>query len=51
MAERLTAAGHDYELRRLAGGGTWQLFTRDPAGAKVEFDFAENEQAPAGWNG
>lgn len=51
VAERLQTAGHEYELRRLAGGGIWQLFTRDPAGAKVEFDFAENEPAPAGWNG
>lgn len=49
VAARLKAAGHDYDLRRLAGGGIWQLFTRDPAGAKVEFDFAKDEPAPEGY--
>jgi hypothetical protein len=38
----------DYELRRLAGGGIWQLFFHDPCGAKVEFDFHKDEKAPAG---
>lgn len=28
-----------YDLRRQAGAGTWQLFTYDPNGAKVELDF------------
>jgi len=38
----------DYELRRLPGGGIWQLFFHDPCGAKVEFDFAKDEPAPQG---
>ena len=38
----------DYELRRLAGGGIWQLFFNDPCGAKVEFDFHKDEAAPLG---
>jgi len=28
-----------YDLRQQAGAGTWQLFTYDPNGAKVELDF------------
>jgi catechol 2,3-dioxygenase-like lactoylglutathione lyase family enzyme len=28
-----------YDLRRQVGAGTWQLFTYDPNGAKVELDF------------
>jgi catechol 2,3-dioxygenase-like lactoylglutathione lyase family enzyme len=46
---KLKKAGIEYDLRRLAGGGVWQLFFFDPHGGKVEFDFAENEPAPAGW--
>ena len=38
-----------YELRRLPGGGIWQLFFHDPHGAKVEFDFDQNEPAPEGY--
>jgi catechol 2,3-dioxygenase-like lactoylglutathione lyase family enzyme len=49
--EKLRKAGVKYDLRRLAGGGLWQLFFHDPHGAKVEFDFAETEPAPAGWTG
>ena len=49
--EKLTRAVVKYELRRLAGGGIWQLFFHDPHGAKVEFDFAAEEAAPAGWRG
>jgi catechol 2,3-dioxygenase-like lactoylglutathione lyase family enzyme len=45
----LRREGIDYELRRLPGGGIWQLFFHDPHGAKVEFDFAENEPAPVGY--
>jgi catechol 2,3-dioxygenase-like lactoylglutathione lyase family enzyme len=41
--------GIDYELRRLPGGGIWQLFFHDPHGAKVEFDFDQHEPAPAGY--
>ena len=36
---RLDEAGVKHELRRQAGAGTWQLFTTDPNGAKVELDF------------
>ena len=46
--ETLKREGIEYELRRLAGGGIWQLFFQDPCGAKVEFDFDKDEPAPAG---
>ena len=36
---RLDEAGQKYELRQQTGAGTWQLFTFDPNGAKVELDF------------
>ena len=36
-----------YELRKLPGYGTWQLFFHDPNGAKVELDFDPAERAPA----
>ena len=36
---RFDAAGIAYDLRRQAGAGTWQLFSTDPNGAKVELDF------------
>ena len=36
---RFDERGIAYELRRQAGAGTWQLFSRDPNGAKVELDF------------
>ena len=36
---RFDASGIDYDLRRQAGAGTWQLFSFDPNGAKVELDF------------
>jgi len=49
--EKLRNAGVAYDLRRLAGGGPWQLFFHDPHGGKVEFDFAATEPAPAGWTG
>jgi catechol 2,3-dioxygenase-like lactoylglutathione lyase family enzyme len=39
----------DYDLRRIAGGGIWQLFFHDPCGAKVEFDFSKDEPAPEGY--
>lgn len=39
-----------YELRCQPGYNTWQLFFLDPSGAKVKFDFAPEEPAPAaGW--
>ena len=36
---RFDAAGVRYDLKRQAGAGTWQLFSYDPNGAKVELDF------------
>ena len=36
---RFDAAQIRYDLRRQAGAGTWQLFSLDPNGAKVELDF------------
>ena len=40
---RFDAAGIAYDLRRQAGAGTWQLFSTDPNGAKVELDFEASE--------
>lgn len=42
---RLDAAGQRYDLRRQAQSGTWQLFTFDPNGARVELDFDASEAA------
>ena len=36
-------AGVKYDLRQQAGSGTWQLFSFDPTGAKVELDFEASE--------
>ena len=36
---RFDGAGVKYDLRRQAGSGTWQLFSFDPNGARVELDF------------
>lgn len=44
---KLKARGLQYELRKLPGYGTWQLFFNDPNGAKVEIDFDPAEAAPA----
>ena len=41
---RIDAAGLTYRLQQQAGSGTWQLFTTDPNGAKVELDFEAGEQ-------
>jgi len=38
-----------FDLRRLVGDGTWQLFCHDPDGARVELDFDASEPAPAGF--
>lgn len=46
-AARLKARGIKYDLRKQPGAGMWQLFCFDPNGAKVELDFAAEEQAPA----
>ena len=40
---RFDARGIAYDLRRQRGAGTWQLFSLDPNGAKVELDFAATE--------
>lgn len=45
VKQRLDDAGQQYDLRRQAGAGTWQLFTLDPNGAKVELDFDPSESA------
>ena len=44
---KLKSDGIPYELRKLPGYGTWQLFFVDPNGAKVELDFDPAESAPA----
>ena len=36
--------GLRYDLRQQAGAGTWQLFSFDPNGARVELDFDASEQ-------
>jgi hypothetical protein len=41
---RFDAAGLKYDLRQQAGAGTWQLFSYDPNGAKVELDFDAAER-------
>jgi len=43
---KLKAKGMEYELRKLPGYGTWQLFFDDPNGAKVEIDF-DPAESPA----
>jgi catechol 2,3-dioxygenase-like lactoylglutathione lyase family enzyme len=40
---RFDERGLRYDLRRQAESGTWQLFTYDPNGAKVELDFDASE--------
>ena len=40
---RFDASGTKYDLRQQVGAGTWQLFTYDPNGAKVELDFDASE--------
>jgi catechol 2,3-dioxygenase-like lactoylglutathione lyase family enzyme len=41
---RFDERGLKYDLRQQKGSGTWQLFTLDPNGAKVELDFEATEQ-------
>ncbi|HZS83793.1 MAG TPA: VOC family protein [Stellaceae bacterium] len=43
---KLERRGLDYTLRRQAETRVWQLFFHDPNGAKVELDFAPEEEAP-----
>jgi len=40
---RFEARGISYDLKRQPGAGTWQLFSLDPNGAKVELDFDPGE--------
>jgi len=40
----LKARRIEHVCRRQAGSGTWQVFFHDPNGAKVELDFAPEEQ-------
>ena len=40
---RFDAAAIKYDLRQQSGAGTWQLFSVDPNGAKVELDFDARE--------
>jgi catechol 2,3-dioxygenase-like lactoylglutathione lyase family enzyme len=40
---RFDERGTKYDLRQQAGAGTWQLFSVDPNGAKVELDFDPSE--------
>lgn len=42
---RFDAAGLAYDLRQQRGSGTWQLFSHDPNGARVELDFDAAETA------
>jgi catechol 2,3-dioxygenase-like lactoylglutathione lyase family enzyme len=48
---RLRARGIPFDLRRAPEGGpatgVWQLFFRDPNGARVEIDLAASEPPPA----
>ena len=40
---RFDERGLKYDLRQQTGSGTWQLFSFDPNGAKVELDFEASE--------
>jgi catechol 2,3-dioxygenase-like lactoylglutathione lyase family enzyme len=40
---RFDERGLKYDLRQQKGSGTWQLFSLDPSGAKVELDFDPSE--------
>ena len=42
----LAAHGIQHTCRRQAGSGPWQVFFFDPNGARVELDFAPEEEAP-----
>ena len=44
---KLKQRGVKYDLRRQADTKVWQLFFHDPSGAKVELDFAAEEQEAA----
>jgi catechol 2,3-dioxygenase-like lactoylglutathione lyase family enzyme len=40
---RFDGSGVKYDLRQQAESGTWQLFSFDPNGARVELDFDASE--------
>ena len=46
VCAQLAERGIEYDLRRLPSTGAWQLFCRDPRGARVELDFEASEAAP-----
>jgi catechol 2,3-dioxygenase-like lactoylglutathione lyase family enzyme len=41
---RFDERGLKYDLRQQRGSGTWQLFSLDPNGARVELDFDPSER-------
>jgi catechol 2,3-dioxygenase-like lactoylglutathione lyase family enzyme len=43
MKKRFDDRGIAYDLRKQKDSGTWQLFSHDPNGAKVELDFDSSE--------
>jgi catechol 2,3-dioxygenase-like lactoylglutathione lyase family enzyme len=43
---KLEAHGIKFSLGRQVGSNIWQLFCRDPMGARVELDFDPSEAAP-----
>jgi catechol 2,3-dioxygenase-like lactoylglutathione lyase family enzyme len=43
IKKRFDDRGLAYDLRKQKGSGTWQLFSHDPNGAKVELDFDAGE--------
>jgi catechol 2,3-dioxygenase-like lactoylglutathione lyase family enzyme len=43
VKKRFDERGIKYELRKQKDPGTWQLFSHDPNGAKVELDFDPSE--------
>lgn len=46
VVDTLKQQGVQYELKRLKGLESWQLFCYDPDGAKVELDFPASEPKP-----
>ena len=40
----LAARGIEHDCRQQTGTGLWQVFFRDPNGARVELDFAADER-------
>jgi catechol 2,3-dioxygenase-like lactoylglutathione lyase family enzyme len=44
VKRRFDDRGIAYDLRKQKDSGTWQLFSHDPNGAKVELDFDPSEQ-------